>query len=273
MKRIALLAVAGTLAAAGAAAAQSESGPNLVLSITGGVTTGTDLWRSARVLPAPLGQSDTLDIERRLRPGISAVFSAMYHPGPNMGYMVEIGYFGLASEGRCALANPSGVYAPDTDQRNSKACTAIQGAHFSTSVIGFQAGMIYRVAPAGPVSPYLRATGGVGAMGTSFIETAPVINSASCQGGTSCSYQVVHELDRPSAAWIGTLAAGLTVAAGSGYQARVEIRDFIANLPVVGAEGTGPQFGSVHAARRTRHVIVFTAGIDVLLERRHRRRY
>lgn len=275
MRRFGLLVVACALAGASVSFAQDTPGPNLVLSISGGMTTADNLWTIPRQLmpvATPANEFDTLALGRRIRPGLTALFGAIYHPSPAFGYMIEVGYFGIASEGRCA---PIGGYRVDADQNNQKACEATQGAHYSTSAIGFQAGAVYRVAPRAFLSPYARATAGIASLGTSFIETSSRITSTDCPTSGVCEYTLLRERDRKDVTWTATLAAGMTIAASSGYQLRLEARDLIISLPVV--TGPAPSAGAdvllAPTAMRTRHIFTLTVGLDVVLERRHRRRY
>lgn len=276
MKRSGILAVAVLLAAAPALRAQSSGQPNLILSISGGVTGGGSLWEVPHQLAvAPNGAFDTLALGRRLRPGIVAAFDALYHPSPHLGYVVEIAFFGVGSEGRCAQVNPSRAWAPDADNKNQQACTRVQGAHVNTNVIGFQGGLVYRVAPTARFSPYVRATAGLGALGPSYVTTAAEILAAACDSFGTCTYELLREPSRTSATWVATLAAGLTVASGPGYQFRFEARDLITALPIA-ADSVSPftvGFPNAPVAMRTRHIFTLTAGLDVVLERRHRRRY
>jgi hypothetical protein len=276
VKRSTLVAVAAlaTGAVSGRLAAQSAEQPNLILSITGGLTTGGDLWTLPRQIEnAPGGARDTLTLGRRLRPGIVAVLGATYFRSPHLGYVAEFGFFGVASEGRCT---PVGPYAPDPDNLNQKACTTTEGAHYPTSIIGFQAGLAYRVLARGPVSPYVRLTAGIGALGNSYVQTLATVVADACAPRAVCTVGLLDEPRRRGATWVGTLAAGATWSVGTGYQARIEVRDFVAGVPIA-ADSTTPNssnpFPVAKPGTRTRHILTLTAGFDLILERRHRRRY
>jgi hypothetical protein len=186
-----------------------------------------------------------------------------------------VGYFGVGSEGSCAAIGP---YTLDAEQKNEQACLAAQGTIFRTNVVGFMAGVSYRVAPRGFVSPYVRATGGLGMLGGSFIETGSVVSAPTTCGqfGGICPITLLYEARRTTLTYLGTLAVGATWRAGQGYQVRFELRDLIVGLPVAtdsAGLGAPEPFPTARSASRTRHVLAFTAGLDVILERRHRRRY
>ena len=283
-----MTAVMAVLASGGAALhAQSPQQPTLILTINGGLTSGGDLWTLPRQLVPvigatdPNGQFDTLRLGRRLRPGIVASLVATLHRSRHVGYAFEVGYFGLDSEGRCEAIVPfhpdAGTPAPE--MKNQQACEAAQGNHFGTNVIGFQGGLVYRLTPPGPVSPYVRATGGLAALGSSYVQTITrVLAPQGCAstGSNTCNIALLVQQRRVSATWSGTLAAGLSWAFGPGYQLRLEARDFIVSLPIASDSTTPTTANPDPVARvgsRTKHVLILTAGLDVILERRHRRRY
>lgn len=273
--RAAVAAVAATIGAA-PSFAQTPDAPNFILSINGGVTTSGQLWSVPRQLvlasaPGGGGGFDTVRLGRALRSGIVGTVLATLHRSPRLGYVAEIGYFGVASEGRCSMAGPSNL---DGEDKNEQACAAVQGASYRTSVVGFQAGLTYRIVPAAAVSPYVRATAGLGALGNSYIETSGVVIAPATCG--VCNWPLLYESKRKTLTWVATLAAGLTWRAGEGYQLRFEARDLIVALPNVPdstGQGAPNPFPTARTGTLTRHVFVFTAGLDVVLERRHRRRY
>lgn len=275
--RRALLVTAAALAFAGPGLAQSPDQPSLTFTISAGLTTGSPLWDLPRQLvTAPGGLYDTLTLARRLRPGVTAVLSAALYRSPHLAYTLEAGYFGTATEGRCGAV---GGYRSDIENKNQQACNAIQGTHFPTSVTGFQGGVLYRWQPRGPVSPYVRASAGVGVMGTSFVQTsATVLAPAFCalQGSTICTLGILEEPRRKSFTWVSTLAAGMSIALGESYRLRLEARDLVISLPVA-TDTTRPSSSNpipvARVEQRTRHIPTLTAGVDVILERRNRRRY
>lgn len=267
-----LIGIAG--GASSAAGAQNASGPNLIFSITGGLTSGGDLW-SVPSQPRPVIGSnpvafDTMELSRKLRPGIVAGLAATYFTGRTIGLTAEMMYFGIATEQRCiGLAIDTTV----AGQINRQACTRANGTHVATSVVGFMIGGTYRILPDGPVEPFVRATVGPGLLNNSFIETAGVIQSLSC--GTSdnlCVFPLLRDPGQRQITFVTNVSAGLTFRISQGYRARFEGRDVITSVPVVA--GAAPPTGNTPpTGRAIKHIATFTIGLDVILERRHTRRY
>ena len=246
--------------------AQTRSEPNLVFSFSLGLTTGKELWRVSRQPLAVPGSAafDTVDAGRQLRPGLTATLSASLHTSPRFAWTAEIGYYGIGSEQRCV--GPA-TWNPDPDDTNEQVCTSAHGQHRATSVVGFQAGALYRLAPAGRVSPFLRGTAGLGLVGNSFVGTTGCFQSV-------CGYPMISADNDISATWIATLTGGIVINVAPAYRLRMEMRDVVTSLPEV----TGPAvFGSgthvAPTARRIVHIPTFMVGLDLVFERRHTRRY
>jgi hypothetical protein len=277
-------ALALATATSRAAAAQSAQEPNLVLSIQLGFTTGGDLWRipNQEALVAGTNQRDTVSLERLLRTGVVAVLNGTYFRSPHLGYTLEAGFFGIASESRCA---PVGTFKPQPDDINQQACTSVQGRHLPTNAVGFQAGLTYRFRSQAAVRPYVRAGAGVALLGRSFIETSGTVTTEQCAGtAPSCPWPFVDEAERDSdgsvrqtrreLAFVSTLAAGAMLQTAPAYRVRVEVRDLIIGLPV--PSGPASVGGAVLIAPTQtvlKHIPTFSVGLDVVLERRRTRRY
>jgi hypothetical protein len=252
-------------AAAGSLAAQTRHEPQLVFSISAGLTTGQHLWKveDQPLLVAPTG-TDTVTLQRYLTPGLTAALGITYFPSPSLGYMVEIGYFGLTGEQRCAGPAewlPGGV--------NQAACEAAQGRKVQSGIVAFQAGITYRFS-GGATQPYVRLTAGGATLGPSFVNTNGWIEVESvCPNG--CEYPLMFEDESREITYSGTIAAGLIFWLAPAYRLRLEVRDLIAGLPV--ATGPAPPPYLAPTDLRLVHTFVLTAGLDVVLERRHERRY
>lgn len=246
--------------------AQTRGEPNLVFSFSMGLTTGKELWdipRQPLAVPGS-GAYDTASIGRSLRPGLTATLSAALYTSPSFAWTAEIGYYGLGTEQRC---DGPPAYAADPNNTNQQVCESAAGTHRATSVVGFQAGGIYRFRPAKRVTPYLRATAGLGLIGNSFVTTTGCFASV-------CGYPLIEPDKGASLTWISALTGGISVNVAPAYRVRMEFRDVIAAIPTVTGEAV-PVSGS-HVAptsRRVVHVPTFLFGVDLVFERRHTRRY
>ncbi len=281
MRRTAWFVAAMLAAAPSALAAQTGDHPNLILSIQGGVLGGTDLWHVPRqlLLGVFTGTRDTVSLGRRITSGITALASATYFQSPNFGYYAELGYFGISTEGQCAgIGQFTADSLAEFPSPNQKACEATNGATYPTSLAALQAGVVYRAFPNANVSPYVRATVGGGALSNSFVDAAPVITSRTACDSTvypngTCSYALFQDTKRPSFTWVATLAIGNTIRLSPGYNVRIEARDLIASLPIAADSGSVSGVATAKPGWRVRHMIGLTIGLDVILERSHRRRY
>ena len=261
--------------AAGTLLAQTPEEPQLVFSLAAGIAAGRgSQWSLTRqpvqVLVQGSTELDTLGVGRYLRPGIALALGATYYRSRHLGFTAEAGYFGVASEQRCT---PPMVFKTDAEEKNRVACAAMQGAHVQTSLVGFLAGITFRLAPAGRVQPYARLIGGVGLLASSFVRSDATIQFSSCQlAGNVCTIVFVDGESTPEAALLASLAAGATFEFSSGYRFRFEARDLVVALPVPAGNANSAN-ALAPVERRWRHTPVFTAGLDVVLERRRGRRY
>jgi hypothetical protein len=265
-----VLAPLALCALCASAAAQTRQAPNLVFTISGGLTTGAALWAVERQpVVGGAGAQDTLALARRLRPGVTASLGATLFRSPHFGIMAEIGYFGLASESRCRNAAP---YQPDPDRIVEQACVSAQGAHIPTSAVGFQAGAVFRLAPGRRISPYARATGGFALLASSFVLTTGTYRTGCRVLGGVCTRVLLNDSSARELTTIATLAAGITIATSPGSRVRIELRDLMAWVPVAAGTGNAP-FLEAPQRWQLKHVPTLTAGIDIVLERRRPRRY
>jgi len=273
--RFALAALALTAATAGA---QSRQEPNLVFSIGLGLTTGQQLWDLAKQPLAVVGTSptayDTVHLARWLQPGIVGVLGITYYRAQHLGYSLELGYFGLASEQRCQ--GPA-AWQPETDQINQQACTSAQGQHVATSVTGMLLGLTYRPLPRSKIEPYVRVGIGPGvASSISFVTTTATVESSRCGNGTTaCIYFLLDEGNARSLTWLGSASVGLSYWLGPAYRVRFEARDLLTSITQVTGPASTTTGGSGRPSTSTKIVAVptFTFGLDVVLERQHTRRY
>ncbi len=258
------------LSGARIARAQSSSEPQLVFTVYGGLSEGSALWRVPRqpMLVPGTSQQDTVGLARRLRPGLVAGVVTTYFRSPHFGWSADIAYFGIGSEQGCE--GPA-VYQPDSEAQNQKVCTNANGQHVGTNVVGFLVGFTYRFAPEGHVQPSVRVTAGPGFIGnSSYFETTGIARTTGCP--LSCTFIILEDTERKGLTWVVNLAAGMSVWLAPAYRLRMEARDIITQLPIATGphplSSPAPPTGSV-----VKHLPTFLFGLDILLERRHTRRY
>ena len=270
-RRVLGVAAAVALAAAGPVRSQTPEQPNLILTINAGFLTGGRLWSVARqAAPVPSGLTyvyDTLSLGRVLRPGLAASVSATYFRSPHLGYSVEVGFFGIGTESRCA---PVSAYQPDPNAFNQRACQFIEGENINGDVVGFLAGFIWRATTGGP-QPFIRAGVGGGILGTSYVETAAPV------GPNASEVFFLTERSRKETTWMVSLGAGAMLPLAPGYQLRFEARDLIVALPIAtgpaapDTTGAHPPYAPV--GTRVMHLPTLSIGLDVVLEKKRGRRY
>ncbi len=276
--RAALLVLAAAAAWAPRARAQTAEQPNLIFTISAGYLTGGNLWDISRQYePVTTGTGDvwdTLNLGRKLAPGLAATLSATYFRSPHLGYNLEAGFFGIGQVSSCGAV---GGYQTDPDQKNQQACVYTQGQNIRGNTVGFLAGLVYRPMSRGN-QLFVRAAAGGAIIGSSFIETAAPVNVAQGGGGTG-QYTLFFLTDAQTTrvTWMASLGLGAMLPISPGYQLHFEVRDLITALPVA----TGPVDtlsivrGNLQPPTRwkTVHLPTITVGLDVVLERRRGRRY
>ena len=264
-----------SLVCAPCVSAQAGSQPHLILSVFGGVRGGQTLWTlpnqpflvQTLLGPNP-GQYDTLDLAQQLVPGFVAGATASYFPGAHLGVQGEIAFLGMSLESRCAIR----LYQPaEPADLNPQLCFSLQGQTNSTSAVSLAAGVTARLAPTGSMSPYLRLNGGLVTRARGTIKLTGTYRDNT----NRVSRAVVVADDAPNRSAAGlTLAAGLAIALGSGYQLRLEGRDVYTRLDrVTGA--ADPSAGTLRPPHSPRavHNLVFSMALDVILEQKRGRRY
>ena len=189
---------------------------------------------------------------------------------PHLGFTAEVGYFDVASEKRCT---PPATFKPDAENKNQMACASAQGTHVPTNVIGIQVGAGYRFVSQGRVQPYVRASAGIGLLGNSYLLTDGTIVVPSCNAPSNvCALVLLDGESTPESSLLITLAAGASIGVLTGYRFRFEARDLLTWLPAP-ERSANPANALAPVGSVLRHIPVFTAGLDVTLERRRGRRY
>ncbi|HXY70744.1 MAG TPA: hypothetical protein VEH62_14985 [Gemmatimonadales bacterium] len=260
------------------AASQTPDQPNLIFTISAGMTTGSALWSIPRQLAFSSNnggnQWDTVALGRTMRVGFLATLSATYFQSPHLGYTLEAGFFGLESESAC---EPVGAFLPvSASPPNQQACAYLHGLEQRGDAVGLLGGLTYRLTSGG-LQPYLRAEVGGAILGSSFVEEAgPALNA---DGSQSLVYFLADQ-NHKELTWMVSLGAGAMLPLGPGYQLRVEARDIILSVPRplgpatdTGAVAAGSQLPQPPIGMKAVHVPSISVGLDVVLERRRGRRY
>jgi hypothetical protein len=250
-----------------AASAQRRAQPNLLLTIFGGLTTGSPLWVVGHQ-PLSLIQDptlfDTLRLTRALEPGVSLGASAAYFSSPHFGITGEIFFMGLGLDDGCRL-----IYrAPPADTLNLQTCEDISEHGGSASTVAFAVGAVYRFSPRGFAAPYLRAQGGLTARSISTVEMVGMFTDA--DGNTQTRLVVA---DPHHHTLFPTLSAGLgvLVPVSAGYQVGLEIRDNLLFLQA--ATGPSTVFAETPTKTVLKHGFSFLVRFDIVLEHKRGRRY
>jgi len=242
-------------------AAQQGSQPNLVLTLFGGVVTGGNLWEVGRqqvcFLPS-CSPYDTVRLARDVTSSINIGAAVSYFPVPAFGLQGEVAYLGLPLDDACAVVNAGAT------QQTTEVCQNIQGASNTTGAVSFLGSALFRVSPRASLSPYLRAGFGVVAFDQSTID----VSGPDASGQL---YQVIRDDNPRRLAASLVFGGGATVALGSGYQFRLEVRDVIAGFERV--TGAADNLGVPPTGTRYYHHFALSMGLDVVLEHKRGRRY
>ena len=245
--------------------AQTADQARLILSVGTGIVAGADLW-SIPGQPVFQGLStvDTFDLGRRIRPAWGIVFSGTYFPNDHIGYTGKAFLIGLGTEDSCRLRFSSG------SGENAAVCTSIQGSQKSATAVAVSTGLIYRTGSHKRVSPYFR--GNVG-LSISQQSTVRMIGSFFDPNVNANVDKIIFSDPKPKrVTWYTSFGAGLTFAAGHGYQVRFEARDNFVGIPVVTGATTHDGLVPTHSVRG-KNLFSLLASFDVVLERRRGRRY
>lgn len=257
------------LAGVSAAAAQTPSRSQLVLTILGGAVGGHRLWdvpKQAFAVPGAPGEFDTVRVSREITSSIVIGASATYFVNSTLGVHAEISYLGLPNDDGCTMLTLS----PADSSRGQQVCDDIQSRSGSGGAISLFVGATLRAAAQRGLSPYVRAN--VGVVGMPHSRVALTGNFLTAVGP-----QPVVVIDDPSprnAAPLFGLAAGVTtpMSRAGGYQFRLEFRDVITSIERVTGPASTATLIAPHASR-TYHHFALTIGLDIVLEKSRGRRY
>jgi hypothetical protein len=264
-------------------AAQSPSQPRLFLSAFAGYRAGHTLWTlndqpfavfvtsGDTAVANGAGQYDTLNLTRRLVPGLVGGGSASYFPKPNVGVEAELAFLGMSLESQCAIRQSQPPVPNDVDP---ELCASLQGQSVATNAVSLSVGLVGRLSPGGNASPYVRLDAGLLTRARGTIAMSGTFTSAN---GNIATATVVADPNPRTTDVHLTLGAGVAFGLGPGYRVRFEGRDAMARLDQVTgpADPNSPTTGSLappHGARLS-HNFVFIVALDVIFEKRRGRRY
>ncbi len=265
----ALLCLAAAMGAA-PLPAQERSQPRLFLTINAGIVFGGDLWTLPEQPVAIIGGGgfdfDTMHIARRLNPGLAAGLTAALFMSRHFGLTFEAMYLGQHIDDDCTMVAENA--ALDPQRRNAQVCRSITQKETSVATTGFYLGAMYRFAPGGFATPFLRVQGGVSLRNTSVVETSGAFLDAD---GTVRDRVIIVDPDDSYTAPTMAISAGVMIPVSPGYQFTLEVRDHIIRMQRV----TGP---AVAPARHPTegfydHAITVTVGFSIVLEKKRGRRY
>jgi hypothetical protein len=245
-----------------AAAQRTRDRPQLVFTVSTAYLDGVGLWTVPDQPLADLSGPPLVDhvfLSRSIKRTLSFGFSATYYRGAHLGLTAEAFLLGLGYQDSCRLN------APALSVLNEQRCNAIQRLDRSGAAMTALAGITYRVAGDEFLSPFIRATAG-------FLinNQSPLLVVGQADNGSELVIYDDHNKGPRLRPAFG-LGVGATIAAGRGYQLRWEVRDNIVGIQQV----TGPgDLGQVPPNRTVyKQIFGLLFGVDIILERRHGRRY
>lgn len=251
------------------AVAQSRDQARLIINVSAGFMGGRTLWQ---VDNQPLyDQSgggaliDTLRLGRKIRPTLTLGARGIYFPNDHVGFFGEAFLLGLGYDETCTRRHAT------SSTRNAEVCSTLDLVESASSAVEVGVGSMYRMASGKTISPYARASIGVTVASRSTLASSGFFSSA---GSNSELVEVpIYTDEGLSKVYLsGTLGAGFTAQLAPGYQLRWEVRDNMVRLPTV--TGATVQDGNAPPSTISmRHLLSMEIGFDVVLERRHGRRY
>lgn len=261
MRRLCLLALPLLPAALGAQATADQARLMFTIGV-GGTSGGGTLWSVTQPFTVSSGVEDTLAVARRFRNSLDVVFSGTYFPGEHLGFNAEAQLLGLGTRDSCRLVATQGAAI------TSDLCSSLNRTTRSATSAAVSVGAVYRVWSHQPVHPYLRGNLGVVLSQQSFLRTS---GSVTTPNGTA-DLPLFDDGDPGSVQAYYSLGGGVVAVIGHGYQLRFEVRDNYVRVPAI----TGPtdRQGLVPGSALVgKHLLTFTVGFDVVLERKRGKRY
>ncbi len=248
-----------------ALSAQTTDEARLTMGVSAGWIGAKTLWDvPAQPILSTFDGPDLYHLHREIRADITISGSLAYFRSPHLGVVGEFTYLGLGTTDACTVVQDGG------DASLVDACNALQGLQRPASVTTVQGGFIYRPLSRGFFQPYFKAMGGV-----AFTPSSPVAVASTYGiiGDTLVELTIYKDNGWHSIRPSWAFGAGIATAPSSGYQLRVEFREtWLAMSEITGPNATGQGF-----VPPTRSVIKgfpsIMVSFDVVLEKRHGRRY
>jgi hypothetical protein len=256
---------------ASALRAQTADQARLMFSIGVGQTSGGGtLWSQGHqpflTTVGGVSQVDTLGISRSFRRSLDVVLSGTYFPGDHLGFNVEAQLIGLGTEDGCTIVARGGpIFSTET----SDLCSSIARSERSATSVALSGGLIYRLASHQVIHPYVRANTGLLITQQSFLRTKGELQLPT---GETSELTLYGDASTATLQPYVSFGGGVVGVIGRGYQFRFEVRDNWVRVPAVSGptsqQGIEPPHHTVG-----KHLLTFTIGFDVVLERKRGRRY
>jgi hypothetical protein len=214
------------------------------------------------VIVAP-GISDTIAIERAFRRSLAVVFSGTYFPNDLVGFNLEGQLLGLATQDDCRLVSAV------SDSLTRDLCRSLGRSDHYASAVALSGGVVLRFASRQPLHPFVRANAGFVVSQQSFVRTQGRVYTDS---GAVADLTLYEDENPASLQPYLSVGGGIVAVIGRGYQFRAEVRDNWVRVPAVAGptirQGVRPETEGVG-----RHFLSLLVGFDIVLERKHGRRY
>ncbi len=226
-------------------------------------TGGGTLWRVNQPFISGPNSTDTLTVGRHFRNSLDVVFSGTYFPGEHLGLNVEAQLLGLGTRDSCSLLYTQGA------QITSDLCSSLNHRQRSATSAAVSVGAVYRVFSNQVIHPYVRANAGFVVTQQSFIKTSGQ------HGDSTTGIAEVPLFDDHTGASLQpyvSLGGGVVAVLGHGYQMRFEVRDNWVRIPAI-TSPTVRQDLIPASSPVGKHLLTFTLGFDVVLERKRGKRY
>jgi hypothetical protein len=258
------LIAAGLIFPVSLSAQRTADEARLVFSVGVGQTASSaQLWEVPDQPLALGGTIDTLDLARAFRRTLNVLLSGTYFPGRHFGVNFEVQLLGLGTLDRCQVVSAT------ADPTTTEVCADLQGRRHTGTAVSASVGGVYRPFSGQPIHPYFKVNTGVTISQQDYVKTVGTVGRGTGNESDVVVYQDPgHSGLQPYLAFGG----GMVAVVGRGYQVRFELRDNWVRV----ARVTGPTvFQGVAPAVDVvgRHVLSFQLGFDVVLERKHGRRY